>query len=306
MVKVTIIIPVYNAIENIEETLRSAINQTYENKEIILIDDGSNDGSGEVIKKYLNKNIFYFYQENKGVSVARNKGIELASGDYIMFLDSDDILDENKVIKQIEAIKRDKADICYCGYNLWEKKKNTYNKYNMKFKKGFILEDYLNENTIPQTCTWLIDKKILKKVDLKFTDGCSWGEDIEFFSKLLLKGKCTYVKEFLVNYRVDNTHSLTRDFEFSYRDIEMWERLIEWLSLNSQVENDVAKYKKIINNYRINRSYIDTILKNIEKKEVFNELEKLEGVKLGLKLKLIKLYIKKIYILVRINLRRHS
>src|SRR5690554_7984530 len=95
MPKISVIIPVYNKAPYLEQCLNSVINQTYKNLEIIIIDDGSTDNSLEICEKYRKKDerIQLISQENQGVSVARNKGIQKASGEWIYFLDADDYLE---------------------------------------------------------------------------------------------------------------------------------------------------------------------------------------------------------------------
>jgi len=99
---VSILIPAYNAEKWIEETIYSALNQTWKNKEIIIVDDGSKDQTYSIAKKYESKNLKVVTQENKGVCAARNFALSLAQGDYIQWLDADDILDHDKVSKQLD------------------------------------------------------------------------------------------------------------------------------------------------------------------------------------------------------------
>ena len=91
----SIIIPVYNPAEYLEKCLTSVMSQSYKNCEIILIDDGSTDGSGEICQKFKEKDsrIHLIRQENKGLSAARNRGLEVAQGEYITYIDSDDYVD---------------------------------------------------------------------------------------------------------------------------------------------------------------------------------------------------------------------
>ncbi len=93
-IKISIIIPVYNAERYLRECLDSICNQSYKELEIILVDDDSQDGSSEICKEYMkiDKRIIYLYKENEGPGVARNMGLNIASGTYIMFIDSDDFL----------------------------------------------------------------------------------------------------------------------------------------------------------------------------------------------------------------------
>lgn len=101
---VSIIIPVYNAEKHLSETLQSALNQTWTNKEIIIVDDGSTDGSVEVIKSYDNPAIKLIQQKNQGASSAKQTGLGYANGDFIQYLDADDILHPDKLTLQMKAL----------------------------------------------------------------------------------------------------------------------------------------------------------------------------------------------------------
>lgn len=120
---VTIVVPVYNVEKYLIRCVDSIINQTFREIEIILVDDGSKDNSGNICDEYKNKDnrIIVIHQENKGLSAARNAGIKIAKGKYICFIDSDDYI-ENDMIKYLyEGIKRNNADICCCGFsNIYE------------------------------------------------------------------------------------------------------------------------------------------------------------------------------------------
>lgn len=121
---VSVIVPLYNAEKYIEETMESILNQTYKNIEIVIVDDGSKDQSSSIVKNLKKKypeQIKYILQENQGVSVARNTGIENASGEYISFLDSDDLWHPTKIEKQITSMQKSNMNACYCGYmNFYE------------------------------------------------------------------------------------------------------------------------------------------------------------------------------------------
>lgn len=107
MAEVSIIVPVYNSGKNIEACIKSILNQTYEDFELILVNDGSKDNSGEICKEYAakDKRIVLIEQENAGVSAARNRGIDHAGGDYIVFVDSDDIIPKDYVGNMVHAQK---------------------------------------------------------------------------------------------------------------------------------------------------------------------------------------------------------
>ena len=104
---VSVIIPVYNVEKYIDECLKSVVSQTYKNIEVIIINDGSTDKSEEIIRSYLDKyeNITYIYQQNKGVSEARNLGLKNATGDYVLFVDSDDYIHKSMIEKMYNNAK---------------------------------------------------------------------------------------------------------------------------------------------------------------------------------------------------------
>ena len=112
--EVTIIVPTYNYGHLIGETLNCLINQVFKDWEAIIIDDGSTDETEKVVLKYtaIDSRIKYSKQENKGVSVARNLGVKLAKGNFIQFLDADDLISPQKINLQLTALKETKADIC--------------------------------------------------------------------------------------------------------------------------------------------------------------------------------------------------
>lgn len=115
-IKVSVIVPIYNVEQYIQKCLDSLINQTYPSYEILLIDDGSKDGSSEIARSYANKfdNVSYHRKINGGLSDARNFGIERARGDFLMFIDSDDFVDGHLIEKMMEMQSRSKADIVAC------------------------------------------------------------------------------------------------------------------------------------------------------------------------------------------------
>ena len=114
--KVSIIVPIYNAGKFLEKCLDTLVNQTLKDIEIILIDDGSTDDSLNVIKNYAKKynNIKYTSKENEGQAIARNIGIQMSSGEFITFIDSDDYIEENYIEKMI--LNTDESTLTMCGY----------------------------------------------------------------------------------------------------------------------------------------------------------------------------------------------
>lgn len=109
---VSVIIPVYNSSKTIERTIASVLDQDYPNIEIIVVNDGSTDDTESILNKYSDK-INYYFQSNAGVSAARNLGFEKSSGEFIQYLDADDLLAKNKISIQIDALIKNNADVAY-------------------------------------------------------------------------------------------------------------------------------------------------------------------------------------------------
>ncbi len=142
-VLVSVIIPVYNVLPFLVETLDSVINQTYTNLEIIIIDDGSTDGSGDICDEYAIKDrrIHVIHQKNEGLSVARNKGLEIMSGQAVVFLDSDDAYHPNFIREMISSLLRESVDLVVCKFTTHEttgKMRHNYqDKHYPNAKAGF-------------------------------------------------------------------------------------------------------------------------------------------------------------------------
>lgn len=113
--KVSIIIPCYNASEFIKETLQSIFLQSHRNYEIIIVDDGSSDTSKEIISEIKEHPLTYIFQENQGVSAARNKGLSHANGDYYLFLDADDLLETDFLKQRIHTLQNDENALFACS-----------------------------------------------------------------------------------------------------------------------------------------------------------------------------------------------
>ncbi|WP_341876737.1 glycosyltransferase family 2 protein [Defluviitalea saccharophila] len=255
---VSVIIPVYNVESYIFDTINSVINQTYKNIEIIVVDDGSTDNTGEIVKKISenHQRLIYYYQSNQGVSAARNKGIELSKGEYISFLDGDDLWMENKIEKQINEIISSGKKVCYCGY-IEQSIDNHQNKsLPLYFSEGKILYDILLNKTHAWTCTWLFDKEILCDSNIYFTKGCNWGEDLEFFLKVISLNEVCAVKEYLAVYRqrYNSLSNFERKVDLKKLDtiIDVFERYLSWINENeNKIIYNSAEIIEKINKYRI-------------------------------------------------------
>ena len=201
--KVSIIIPAYNAEKYLEKSLDSVVNQVYRNLEIIVRDDASTDNTKNIIKEYANKDdrIIPFYQaENKGVSAARNTGLKAATGDFIMFVDSDDELTKDAIRRMIDLADKYDSDFVDSYHLLYYKKKNgklvsfTEKKVPKKVKVMWSLKDNIK---ILDTYTYVTGKLIKKEL----LDGLTFDESLNRYEDLVLEHQ---IKPRIKNYVLMN------------------------------------------------------------------------------------------------------
>ena len=209
MEKVTVIIPIYNVEKYVRQAIESAINQTYQNIEIILVDDGSTDSSRTICDEYKLKDnrIKVVHKKNGGLSDARNAGLENSTGEYLMFLDSDDFLEIDAVENMYKEISQKDADYVIGNYinateegQKWEKPVFDLEKYK-PFKLN--INDYKNSFFIMNSsvCNKIFRKKFIEKLGIKFVVGLP-AEDAIFTTYCFIHSKNVYYTPCIVfNYR---------------------------------------------------------------------------------------------------------
>lgn len=202
--KISIIIPYYNAKKFIIETVESVINQTYKNIEIIIVDDGSNDNVEKILKDYIaSKKLTLIKKKNGGPASARNIGIKYASGDLIAFLDADDIWLPEKLEKQISLVNKHKKPIITFTRKFFLVNNKSVNE-NEKLYQGEIYKKLLKSNFITNSSV-IIDKKIINDIGLLNESKELVGvEDYEYWLRASKKYNFYFVDEPLVKYRTHN------------------------------------------------------------------------------------------------------
>jgi glycosyltransferase involved in cell wall biosynthesis len=227
---VSIIIPLYNAEKYIAATIQSALDQTWPDKEIIVIDDGSTDNSLQIAKQYTDRGVKIFAQENKGASVARNYGLNEAKGTYIQFLDADDLISTNKIESQVTQLVNypDHVGLCVTVHF-----KNGDNHLDYPVLHGWMEEgsddpvDFLIKlygaeligpgyGSMVQPNAWLTPKHLIDKAGPWNEMRCP-DDDGEFFCRVLLAGKgIKYTHEGINYYRKfanENTWSAQKSYD---------------------------------------------------------------------------------------------
>lgn len=252
--KVSIIIPVYNVEEYIEQTISSLLNQTLKEIEIILIDDGSTDSSREIIKRYSEKydNINVILQDNSGPSIARNKGIKEAKGDYIVFVDSDDLLPENSLEIRYNTAVKENADLVIGGtYKFNSKRKWPMKKHFLgNGEKNVITDSDILWTVGP--CNKMYKSSLIK--DLKFPANIKYAEDQVFVVEAYIKAKKIYsINDVIYYYRMRETvgnDSLTQQI---YNDSSNVIRQIYdvWTLTSKNIDENITN-KFFANNIKAN------------------------------------------------------
>ena len=199
---VSAIIPIYNAEKYLDKTLESVLAQTYHNIEIVMVDDRSSDGSAEIIRRYQEKypQIVYFLQPtNMGAGHARNKALELARGQYVAFLDADDLWKPDKIEKQLKVLSEKKGSFCFTAIEMIDGEGNVI-KGKRKVKEEIDYK-FLLSNTMIPTSGVMVDRCVKGDFRMHLRRG---GQDYATWLKLLRDGTVAYgVDEALVQYRID-------------------------------------------------------------------------------------------------------
>lgn len=206
--KVSIIVPNYNYGRYLNESIDSALAQTYPNTEIIIVDDGSTDDSETVLAGYGDR-IKWFKQANAGVAAARNRGLSESAGEILAFLDSDDIWLPEKLEKQVKLLQTDKnIGLVHCGYADFDNAGKTLNE-NLNGMAGDVAEAmirYRRAVILGGGSAAIIRREVLEKVK-GFDQNCAPAEDWEFYFQTARHFKVGFVPEILMRYREHGTNN---------------------------------------------------------------------------------------------------
>lgn len=205
---ISIIVPIYNAEKYLNKCIKSLINQTKENLEFILVNDGSTDSSEEIIKSYKDKRIKYFKNKNQGIGKTRNFGMQKATGKYLMFLDSDDYLALDACEKLYDKAEKEKLDIVMNDFiKIFDDGRKEYIKQ-PNFKNSSLKNNpnIISENLSP----WakLYSTKLIKKNNIKFVEDLKY-EDAPFVIEALDKANNIGKINEALNYYVIHGNSET-------------------------------------------------------------------------------------------------
>lgn len=189
---VSVIVPVYNSDKYISETVESVCNQTYRDFEVILVDDESTDRSSDIALKLFEVNQIkctVIRQKNKGLPGARNTGIRVAAGDYICFIDSDDVISPTHLFDLISTVKKFGVEVAYSMFEYTDEsnrngKRNEINRPSVIWKKEFLY-NFVRRKPAVHCCSLMIKSALIKGNNLEFNEKLrKYGEDVEFMWRL--------------------------------------------------------------------------------------------------------------------------
>ncbi len=238
---ISVIVPVYNVEEYLDRCVESIVNQTYKNLEIILVNDGSTDNSGEKCDEWLKKDnrIKVIHKQNGGVSSARNVGLEDAKGKYITFIDSDDYVLENYVENLSNLIGEDTRVVRIILNSNFEELKV----YSQRF-----FDIFENTGKFNTACFQLIEKQLLMENKIRFNEKAGFGEDLLFSIHTMIAAKTIKIAHF-DGYKIFyNANSITKKI-----DKDLMKKNIYELSV---VYNEIySNFNKEIENFRTNKFF---------------------------------------------------
>lgn len=238
---VSILIPAYNAEKWIGDTLRSAVGQTWDRKEIIVINDGSTDGTAEVAETFASSQVKVVSTENRGLSAAVNLGYRLSQGDFIQELDSDDVLGLDKIEKQLGALRENGSRrlllSCVWTYFYYRTRSARFvpNSLWTDLSPADWLRTKLDENLHMQNATWLVSRELAEAAG-PWNEDLVYDQDGEYFARVLLASEGTrFVPEAKIFYRASSLNRI------------------------SYIGNSVAKKESLLRSMKLHMQYLRSL-----------------------------------------------
>ena len=276
---ISVIIPVYNVETYLKECAASIIGQTYKNFEAILVDDGSTDSSGEICDSLEKQDERFkvIHQKNKGLSGARNTGLASAKGDYICFVDSDDRVSPDYLLRMMEAIKAENADLAICDVEstkLCEPSLDIRDRCTLEASEcRWWLSDTRSREYVLMVVAWnkLYTRTLLD--GFSYAEG-KWHEDEFAINKIIYKiRKAVFIPEKLYEYR-DNTEGITGDSnKYNAKHLDAFDAYKERIFIS--IENrdfDFANVTLSNTLYKLTELYFENFKMATDYKKIFCEI----------------------------------
>lgn len=284
-IKISVIVPCYNIVSYLPRCIESILAQTYKNLEIILISDGSTDGTDEVIREYVKKDsrIIPVFKQNSGVSDTRNRGLDIATGDYIGFVDGDDYIEPEMYETLLKNAIENNADISHCGYQMVFPSRvdyyyNTGKKVIQDNKKG-IRDIIVGGYVEPSPCIKIYRKNIVNNLrmppDIKINEDVIFNfyafvnsqksvyEDLPFYHYILRKGSAATSK-INQNKLFDPVRVRKEIFEYSLKNLD---NEIQSVAYSSYL-NSIINLYRVVSNSKLKEYKEDSFILKRQIKEI--------------------------------------
>lgn len=214
---ISVIVPIYNVEKYLNKCVESIVNQTYKDLEIILVDDGSPDNCPKMCDAWAEKDsrIKVIHKMNGGLSSARNAGIDIMHGQYVMFIDSDDYIELNAVEIMLSIIHKYSCDVCICNNSHVDKDYNIIDindNKNAVLKDETIMQEFFRKEIFDPICAWnkMYKSSVIKNANIRFNETIKWGEDHPFnYQYFKLIKSAVSIDNVLYNYLIDREGSIT-------------------------------------------------------------------------------------------------
>ncbi len=239
---VSVIVPAYNASSRLRPCLESIIAQDYGDMEIIVVDDKSQDGTGDIAREILGasarKHKVITHKLNSGECASRNTGLKHAEGKYVCFIDADDLVRGNFISLLHEAVTRGKCEMSFCGltdrFMDGKPDKDIHSVHDVPYISSG--EKFILDNSVPPVWCCMYDAEFLRKYNLMFHEGCTAGGDVEFITKALCRAeRVTFVMECLYIYMHHEDMGSVRDNDTKEKKLLRYEH-------NTQAQCSTAEY----------------------------------------------------------------
>lgn len=287
--KISVIIPVYNVEKYIEDCLKSVLNQSYANIEILIVNDGSTDNSGYICERYSKEynNIKLINKKNKGLSAARNTGIQNSSGDYLIFLDSDDYWDKDFLTSLVQIVKKDvEIDYVFFRFKYYYEKRGYFEEERLELikekiskKPGIVaLKEILSKNQIFQwiACRCLVRRELIIENQIYFKPD-RYFEDVLWTPKVFLNAsKIDYYDDDIYVYRLERNGQITSQFTYknlrdSFHTAQYWEKELDNYEINKKTKDVLMK--TFVNRYHY-AIWFSGFIDDQDREKLMEELEK--------------------------------
>ncbi len=264
MPTVSVIIPTYNRACFLCETLESVLAQTYQDFEILVVDDGSTDDTEAVLAPYMSR-IRYFKQENAGPAIARNRGIFYSKGEYVAFLDSDDLWYAEKLEKQVKILDENPEigvvyTDCYCGQSPTDPNQTGF--FASAYPPSGDIFERMTQNNLFWTSSLMLRKEVFITSGI-FDPTLRWSEDYDLWLRICRLTKCHFIQEVLGLFR-EHPGRITKNLRLAEHQCRAYEiQLIRWqdnpVALKRFRQAAVERYSNTSRQFRETGRYDDAI-----------------------------------------------